>query len=273
MNDHVIEYLTYQNALKGNYRKGIKTMERILANPAQAEAFAGSLGAVSVVLGVPVEKPDRNSEEILALLQSSDVIDRACLTWLSQWYPDAAADYDEMYADPGRCTTVSTTALMWRAVGSSPVGAGKVIATLAGQSCNDFAGIKAVASSATAMAAVAASATAVNAIAASNTAISALKASPLLKSVTKNVGSTAVTMYSGKCFIVYISGPYFNSAGLWRLANRTDGVASTWGNQTTGASTSVISTEDVLGGFTNPTLVRTNGSSAYDQTIYYIPCG
>ena len=176
---NALDFMNYKNALKGNYRKGVHAFRCILENPTQAADFAANLGGVCVVFGVPIGQDDRNSQQLLALLQASSVIDQAALTWLSQWYADYADDWDTMAGDAARATAIAGDALIWRAVGSSPVGAGKVIATIAGLSCQDYADMAAVAASSTAMAAVAASQTAMTAVAASQTAMAAVAASPV----------------------------------------------------------------------------------------------
>ena len=165
-----LDFINYKNALKGNYRKGLHTFRCILENPTQAENFATNLGGVCVVLGVPIGQDDRNSAELLALLLASDVVDTATLTWMSQWYADYCDDWDTLASDVDRCTTMAETDLMWRSVGAGPVGAAKVIATLAGLACADYADMTELAASSTAMAAVTASDAAMNAICASSMA-------------------------------------------------------------------------------------------------------
>ena len=174
---NALDFMNYKNALKGNYRKGVHAFRCILENPTQAADFAANLGGVCVVFGVPIGQDDRNSQQLLALLQASSVIDQAALTWLSQWYADYADDWDTMAGDTARASAIAGDALIWRAVGSSPVGAGKVIAAIAGLSCQDYADMAAVAASSTAMTAVAASQTAMAAVAASSTAMAAVAAS------------------------------------------------------------------------------------------------
>ena len=168
-----LDFLNYRSALKGNYRKGVYAFRTILENPAHAAGFASNLGGVSVVLGWPIGQDDQNSQQLLTLLLNSSVLDQATLTWLSQWYPDDSDDWDTLVSDLERATWMVGNALIWRAVGYSPVTAGKVIATLAGLTCAEFADIYAVVSSSTAMAAVAASETAMAAVASSSTAMQA----------------------------------------------------------------------------------------------------
>ena len=172
LDNDMIEFLTYRNAMKSNYRKGVHALRCILNNRKQAETFAGSLGGVSLVLGV--SQPDGNSEALRALLESSTVIDQAALTWLGNWWPEQCDSWDTVAADQGRCNTIATDKLLWRGVGASPVGAGKILAGLVGQDSHNFAAMQAVASSATAMQAVAASPVAIAAIYRSDVALSAV---------------------------------------------------------------------------------------------------
>ena len=172
LDNDMIEFLTYRNAMKSNYRKGVHALRCILNNRKQAETFAGSLGGVSVVLGV--SQPDGNSEALRALLEGSAVIDQATLTWLKNWWPEQCGSWDTLAADQGRCSTIATDPFLWERVGVSPVGAGKILAGLVGQDSHNFAAMQAVASSATAMQAVAASPVAIAAIYRSDVALSAV---------------------------------------------------------------------------------------------------
>ena len=172
LDNDMIEFLTYRNAMKSNYRKGVHALRCILNNRKQAETFAGSLGGVSLVLGV--SQPDGNSEALRALLEGSAVIDQATLTWLKNWWPEQCGSWDTLAADQGRCSTIATDPFLWERVGVSPVGAGKILAGLVGQDSRNFAAMQAVASSATAMQAVAASPVAIAAIYRSDVALSAV---------------------------------------------------------------------------------------------------
>lgn len=125
LDNDMIEFLTYRNAMKSNYRKGVHALRCILNNRKQAETFAGSLGGVSVVLGV--SQPDGNSEALRALLEGSAVIDQATLTWLKNWWPEQCGSWDTLAADQGRCSTIATDPFLWERVGASPVGAGKIL--------------------------------------------------------------------------------------------------------------------------------------------------
>ena len=162
------DFMSYMSALKSNYRKGVHRMEAILSNPTHAKEFAANLGGVSVVLGVPVDLPDRNSDKLLELLLGSDVADDAVLTWMHQFYE--FTDWDDLLSDSARCKEMANNPLIWRAAGGSKLAVGKSIATLAGLSCSDYKDIDAVAASSVAMAAIQKSQTALNAIAASSMA-------------------------------------------------------------------------------------------------------
>ena len=189
-----LDFLSYKNALKGNYRKGVFTFRAILENPATAEAFASNPGGVALVLGWPIGHEDHNSAELLELLLGSSVIDQATLTWMAQWYPDDADSWDTLASGLDRATFIAANALLWRAVGRSPMASGKVIATLAGLTCSQYADIAAVAADESAMEAVAASQVAMTAVAASQVAMAAVIASPtaLNAVVTSQVAMTAV---------------------------------------------------------------------------------
>ena len=162
------DFMSYMSALKSNYRKGVHRMEAILSNPTHAKEFAANLGGVSVVLGVPVNLPDRNSDKLLELLLGSDVADDAVETWLHQFYEFTG--WDDLLSDSARCKEMANNPLIWRAAGGSKLAVGKSVATLAGLSCADYADIDAVAASQVAMAAIQKSQTALSAIAASSMA-------------------------------------------------------------------------------------------------------
>ncbi len=166
------DFMSYMSALKTNYRKGIHRMEAILANPTHAKEFSANLGGVSVVLGVPVDLPDRNSDKLLELLLGSDVADDAVLTWMHQFYE--FTDWDDLLSDSARCKEMANNPLIWRAAGGSKLAVGKSIATLAGLSCSAYKDIDAVAASQVAMTAVAASQVAMTAIVKSPVAMAAM---------------------------------------------------------------------------------------------------
>ena len=168
------DFMSYMSALKSNYRKGVHRMEAILSNPTHAKEFAANLGGVSVVLGVPVNLPDRNSDKLLELLLGSDVADDAVETWLHQFYEFTG--WDDLLSDSARCKEMANNPLIWRAAGGSKLAVGKSIATLAGLSCADYADIDAVAASQVAIAAIVKSPVAMAAMWRSDTAIKALQA-------------------------------------------------------------------------------------------------
>ena len=167
-----LDFINYCNALKGNYRKGVHKMETLLENPTHAKEFAKNLGGVSVVLGTPVGKEDRNSETLRSMLLASDVANDAVYTWMGQYYEFDS--WDELLGDEDRCKAMMANELMWRALSASGVAMGKTVATLAGLSCSAYDDMSAVAASSTAMAAIAASSTALNAVVSSSTAMAAI---------------------------------------------------------------------------------------------------
>ena len=168
------DFMAYAGAFKSNYRKGVHRLETILSNPTHAAEFAANLGGVSVVLGVPVNLPDRNSDKLLELLLGSDVADDAVETWLHQFYEFTG--WDDLLSDSARCKEMANNPLIWRAAGGSKLAVGKSIATLAGLSCADYADIDAVAASQVAMAAIVKSPVAMAAMWRSDIAIKALQA-------------------------------------------------------------------------------------------------
>ena len=186
-----LDFINYANALKGNYRKGVHKMETLLENPTHAKEFAKNLGGVSVVLGTPVGKEDRNSETLRSMLLASDVANDAVYTWMGQYYEFDS--WDELLGDEDRCKAMMANELMWRALSASGVAMGKTVATLAGLSCSAYADMSAVAASSTAMAAVAASSTAMAAVAASSTAMAAVAASSTAMTAIA-ASSTAMTL-------------------------------------------------------------------------------
>ena len=147
-----LDFINYCNALKGNYRKGVHKMETLLENPTHAKEFAKNLGGVSVVLGTPVGKEDRNSETLRSMLLASDVANDAVYTWMGQYYEFDS--WDELLGDEDRCKAMMANKLLWRALSASGVAMGKTVATLAGLSCSAYDDMSAVAASSTAMAAI-----------------------------------------------------------------------------------------------------------------------
>ena len=226
-------------------------MEAILANPTHAKEFSANLGGVSVVLGVPVDLPDRNSDKLLELLLGSDVADDAVLTWMHQFYE--FTDWDDLMGNAERCKEMANNPLIWRAAGGSKLAVGKSIATLAGLSCADYADIDAVAASqvamtaiignstalnavvtsSVAMAAVAASNTATKAIAASQTALNAIAGSTtaldaLYAKKSRLTGASASK--SGKFIILQISNDSVFNTSKYGYATLSDGSQPSWEN-------------------------------------------
>nr|DAU63466.1 MAG TPA: Tail fiber protein [Caudoviricetes sp.] len=168
-----LDFMSYATALKSNYRKGIRRLEAILSNPTHAAEFAANLGGVSVVLGVPIGREDRNSEALLSLLLNSDIADDAVLTWMHQFYEFTT--WDDLMGNSARVQEMMNNPLLWRALGGSKKAVGKGVATLAGLSCVSYADIDAVVASSTAVTAIVASPTAMAAIWKSNAAVTAVK--------------------------------------------------------------------------------------------------
>ena len=245
------DFMSYMSALKSNYRKGVHRMEAILSNPTHAKEFAANLGGVSVVLGVPVNLPDRNSDKLLELLLGSDVADDAVETWLHQFYEFTG--WDDLLSDSARCKEMANNPLIWRAAGGSKLAVGKSIATLAGLSCADYADIDAVAASQVAMAAVIGNATALNAVVTSSVAMAAVVASSAATgaiaasttALTAIAGSTtaldalyakksrltgASASKSGKFIILQISNDSVFNTSKYGYATLSDGSQPDWEN-------------------------------------------
>ena len=189
-----LDFMSYATAFKSNYRKGVRKLEAILANPSHAAEFAANLGGVSVVLGVPIGREDRNSEALLSLLLNSDIADDAVLTWMHQFYEFTT--WDDLMGNSARVQEMMNNPLLWRALGGSKKAVGKGVATLAGLSCVSYADIDAVVASSTAMAAVATSQTAMAAVAASQTAMAAVAASQTAMAAVA-ASTTAMTAVEG----------------------------------------------------------------------------
>ena len=168
------DFSYYSHEFKDNYRKGVHRLRTILASRAQAQAFVSNAGGVAVVLGYEPETPDKNAQELYALLAASPYIDDAVQTFLGSIYEAGAESHDAMYSDSARCLEILHDPVMSRAAGAGTVSAGKWIATLAGQSCAAYTDIAAVAASETAMTAVAASETAMAAVVSNATALNAV---------------------------------------------------------------------------------------------------
>ena len=246
-----LDFMSYATALKSNYRKGIRRLEAILSNPTHAAEFAANLGGVSVVLGVPIGREDRNSDALLSLLLNSDIADDAVLTWMHQFYEFTT--WDDLMGNSARVQEMMNNPLLWRALGGSKKAVGKGVATLAGLSCVSYADIDAVAASQTAMTAVAASQTAMAAVAASQTAMAAVATSKVATgaiaasatALSKIAGSTtaldalyakksrltgASASKSGKFIILQISSSSAFSTSKYGYATLSDGSQPDWGS-------------------------------------------
>ena len=214
-----LDFMSYATAFKSNYRKGVRKLEAILANPSHAAEFAANLGGVSVVLGVPIGREDRNSEALLSLLLNSDIADDAVLTWMHQFYEFTT--WDDLMGNSARVQEMMQNPFLWRALGGSKKAVGKGVATLAGLSCASYADIDVVVASSTAMTAVAASstamaavignATALNAVVSSSTAMAAVAASTTAMTTVEG-SNAAVTALGNSPLKVTDSGGYGNTS-------------------------------------------------------------
>ena len=203
------DFMAYAGAFKSNYRKGVHRLETILSNPTHAAEFAANLGGVSVVLGVPISLPDRNSDKLLELLLGSDVADDAVETWLHQFYE--FTDWDDLLSDSARCKEMANNPLIWRAAGGSKLAVGKSIATLAGLSCSAYKDIDAVVTSQVAMTAVIGNATALNAVVTSSVAMTAVAASQVaMTAIQKSQTALSAIAASSMATAKYAAG----AAGL-----------------------------------------------------------
>ncbi len=217
------DFMAYAGAFKSNYRKGVHRLETILSNPTHAAEFAANLGGVSVVLGVPIELPDRNSDKLLELLLGSTVADDAVLTWMHQFYEFTG--WDDLLSDSARCKEMANNPLIWRAAGGSKLAVGKSIATLAGLSCSAYKDIDAVAASQVAMAAIAASATARAAICASTVAYNYLLSKATYATISgRYSGSGWSTRYDKPCIV--LEWCYSYNSGTSGIRTCLDGTAS-----------------------------------------------
>ena len=256
-----LDFMSYATAFKSNYRKGVRKLEAILSNPTHAAEFAANLGGVSVVLGVPIGREDRNSDALLSLLLNSDIADDAVLTWMHQFYEFTT--WDDLMGNSARVQEMMQNPFLWRALGGSKKAVGKGVATLAGLSCVSYADIDVVVASSTAMTAVAASSTAMTAVAASQTAMTAVATSQTAMAavaaskvatgaiaasataLAKIAGSTtaldalyakksrltgASASKSGKFIILQISSSSAFSTSQYGYATLSDGSQPDWGS-------------------------------------------
>ena len=230
------DFMAYAGAFKSNYRKGVHRLETILSNPTHAAEFAANLGGVSVVLGVPISLPDRNSDKLLELLLGSDVADDAVLTWMHQFYE--FTDWDDLLSDSARCKEMANNPLIWRAAGGSKLAVGKSIATLAGLSCSAYKDIDAVVASQVAMAAVAASQVAMAAIVKSPVAMAAMwRSDTAIKALQANAtawktftGATSAVM--GKTVAILANLDPSGYADMTAIAASQVAMAAVIGNAT-----------------------------------------
>lgn len=232
-----LDFINYANALKGNYRKGVHKMETLLENPTHAKEFAKNLGGVSVVLGTPVGKEDRNSETLRSMLLASDVANDAVYTWMGQYYEFDS--WDELLGDEDRCKAMMANELMWRALSASGVAMGKTVATLAGLSCSAYDDMSAVAASSTARAAIEKSQVAKDAIAASDmaTAKYAVGAAGLKPADYANMAAVAASQTAMAAVIN-------NSTALNAVVSSSTAMAAVANNKT--ALTAVINNASAL---------------------------
>ena len=246
------DFSYYSHEFKDNYRKGVHRLRTILASRAQAQAFVSNAGGVAVVLGYEPETPDKNAQELYALLAASPYIDDAVQTFLGSIYEAGAESQDAMYSDSVRCLEILHDPVMSRAAGAGTVSAGKWIATLAGQSCAAYTGIAAVAASETAMTAVAASetamaavvgnATALNAVVTSQAAMNAVAASET--AMTAVIANTAAfnTVLTSHVAMNAVASSYVAVAAVYESAVAVEAVKAneTAWSTLTGASSAVM---------------------------------
>ena len=268
------DFMAYAGAFKSNYRKGVHRLETILSNPTHAAEFAANLGGVSVVLGVPISLPDRNSDKLLELLLGSTVADDAVLTWLHQFYEFTG--WDDLLSDSARCKEMANNPLIWRAAGGSKLAVGKSIATLAGLSCSAYKDIDAVAASSTAMTAVGNSITAMSAISASSTALTALCNSPLAVTTNASTWGSSSTLLTGKRILVGFSQKQYSDGRNYSstLGSKTAGSGS--GDFTITLNAANYNKYQPMAVVVNPLVWRSNDwggdfSSSYINGVKTIP--
>ena len=245
------DFSYYSHEFKDNYRKGVHRLRTILASRAQAQAFVSNAGGTAVVLGYEPETPDKNAQELYALLAASPYIDDAVQTFLGSIYEAGAESQDAMYSDSARCLEILHDPVMSRAAGAGTVSAGKWIATLAGQSCNLYRDMNAVAASDIAMTAVAASETAMeavisgtialNAVAANETAMAAVAASRVAMSAIIGNSTALNAVVTSSVAMAAIIG---NSTALNAVASSQTAMAAIIGNST--ALNAVVSSQTAM---------------------------
>ena len=235
------DFSYYSHEFKDNYRKGVHRLRTILASRAQAQAFVSNAGGTAVVLGYEPDTPDKNAQELYALLAASPYIDNAVQTFLGSIYEAGAESQDAMYSDSARCLEILHDPVMSRAAGAGTVSAGKWIATLAGQSCNLYRDMNAVAASDIAMTAVAASETAMEAVISGTIALNAGAAS---KTAMTAVAANETAMAAVAASRVAMSAIIGNSTALNAVVTSSVAMAAVIGNST--ALNAVVSSSTAM---------------------------
>ena len=239
------DFSYYSHEFKDNYRKGVHRLRTILASRAQAQAFVSNAGGTAVVLGYEPSAPDKNAQELYALLAASPYINDAVQTFLGSIYEAGAESQDAMYSDSARCLEILHDPVMARAAGAGAVSAGKWIATLAGQSCNLYRDMNAVAASDIAMTAVAASETAMEAVISGNIALNAVAAS---KTAMTAVAANETAMAAVAASRVAMSAIIGNSTALNAVVTSSVAMAAVIGNST--ALNAVVSSSTAMAAVT-----------------------
>ena len=235
------DFSYYSHEFKDNYRKGVHRLRTILASRAQAQAFVSNAGGTAVVLGYEPSAPDKNAQELYALRAASPYINDAVQTFLGSIYEAGAESQDAMYSDSARCLEILHDPVMARAAGAGAVSAGKWIATLAGQSCNLYRDMNAVAASDIAMTAVAASETAMEAVISGNIALNAVAAS---KTAMTAVAANETAMAAVAASRVAMSAIIGNSTALNAVVTSSVAMAAVIGNST--ALNAVVSSSTAM---------------------------
>ena len=240
------DFSYYSHEFKDNYRKGVHRLRTILASRAQAQAFVSNAGGTAVVLGYEPDTPDKNAQELYALLAASPYIDNAVQTFLGSIYEAGAESQDAMYSDSARCLEILHDPVMARATGAGAVSTGKWIATLAGQSCNLYRDMNAVAASYIAMTAVAASETAMEAVISGTIALNAVAAS---KTAMTAVAANETAMAAVAASRVAMSAIIGNSTALNAVVTSSVAMAAVIGNST--ALNAVVSSQTAMAAVIN----------------------
>lgn len=181
-----LDFFNYSTVLKGDYRKGVHKLRALLKIPVQASEFVKNIGGVSVVFGVPLEHPDRNSDTLYAILAGSEWCDMAVETWLHAFYE--FDNLDELLSDLGVCQELAEKDFLAMAVGASKIAIGKLLARLVGLDPAEYEDITALAANETVIKAVAASEIAMTALSKSWQAIAAVHRSPAAFSAIQSKG-------------------------------------------------------------------------------------